>query len=320
MYRVRIGCQLHYVAATATPSVFILQPPPARGRCWTGRSCPWWGRRWAPSTRTPSATAASGSRWRPARTSCASTPARWSRARPTRSAPPPARCRCRSCPRRCCATPCRAATPRPTSCSASPGRRFARFPAGWERAHAICEWVHATSSTAAARAAPTGRRPTCWPAGTASAAIAPTPVIALCRAFNMPARYAVSYLPDIDVPDDGLPMDFHAYAEVWLEGGWQVFDPAPPRTAQGPGLHRQRPRRRRRRVRDALRGCFAHPVRGVGRPGRRAWRQAGPAPAERALGGCVGGTRRRAPQRCFLSTAPKAANMIRRTPPPTSPR
>jgi transglutaminase-like putative cysteine protease len=41
----------------------------------------------------------------------------------------------------------------------------------------------------------------------------------------MPARYAVSYLPDIDVPDDGATMDFHAYAEVWLEGGWQVFDP-----------------------------------------------------------------------------------------------
>jgi transglutaminase-like putative cysteine protease len=41
----------------------------------------------------------------------------------------------------------------------------------------------------------------------------------------MPARYAVSYLPDIGVTDDGLPMDFHAYAEVWLEGGWHVFDP-----------------------------------------------------------------------------------------------
>lgn len=50
-------------------------------------------------------------------------------------------------------------------------------------------------------------------------------VVALCRAFNMPARYAVSYLPDIDVADDGNPMDFHAYAEVWLEGGWFVFDP-----------------------------------------------------------------------------------------------
>ena len=50
-------------------------------------------------------------------------------------------------------------------------------------------------------------------------------VVALCRAFNMPARYAVSYLPDIEVADDGIPPDFHAYAEVWLEGGWYLFDP-----------------------------------------------------------------------------------------------
>ena len=50
-------------------------------------------------------------------------------------------------------------------------------------------------------------------------------VVALCRAFNRPAHHAVSYLPDIDVSDDGIPMDFHAYAEVWLEGGWQIFDP-----------------------------------------------------------------------------------------------
>jgi transglutaminase-like putative cysteine protease len=41
----------------------------------------------------------------------------------------------------------------------------------------------------------------------------------------MPARYSVAYLPDIEVPEDDMPMDFHAYPEVWLEGGWQVFDP-----------------------------------------------------------------------------------------------
>jgi transglutaminase-like putative cysteine protease len=50
-------------------------------------------------------------------------------------------------------------------------------------------------------------------------------VIALCRAFSMPARYAVAYLPDIAIADDGAPMDFHAYAEVWLDGAWYVFDP-----------------------------------------------------------------------------------------------
>jgi transglutaminase-like putative cysteine protease len=102
---------------------------------------------------------------------------------------------------------------------------FAHVPRGWSRARAICDWVHhnvrykrgISSPHWSATDAITHRQGVCRDRAHA--------VIALCRAFNMPARYAVSYLPDIDVLDDGNPMDFHAYAEVWLEGGWQVFDP-----------------------------------------------------------------------------------------------
>jgi transglutaminase-like putative cysteine protease len=102
---------------------------------------------------------------------------------------------------------------------------FAHLPAGWQRARGICDWVHRNIHY---------RRGSSLPHWSAADAIARRVgvcrdrahvVVALCRAFNMPARYAVSYLPDIDVADDGNPMDFHAYAEVWLEGGWQVFDP-----------------------------------------------------------------------------------------------
>ncbi len=102
---------------------------------------------------------------------------------------------------------------------------FAAVPAGWPRARAICEWVHRNIQY---------RPGSSQPHWSAADAIARREgvcrdrahvVVALCRAFNMPARYAVAYLPDIDVPDDGIAMDFHAYAEVWLEGGWQVFDP-----------------------------------------------------------------------------------------------
>ena len=50
-------------------------------------------------------------------------------------------------------------------------------------------------------------------------------IIALCRALNMPARYVVGHLPDIGYVDPGTPMDFHAYAEVYLEGGWYTIDP-----------------------------------------------------------------------------------------------
>ncbi len=49
--------------------------------------------------------------------------------------------------------------------------------------------------------------------------------IALCRAFNLPARYVTGHLPDIGHVDPGTPMDFHAYCEVYLGQEWLTFDP-----------------------------------------------------------------------------------------------
>jgi len=49
--------------------------------------------------------------------------------------------------------------------------------------------------------------------------------IALCRAFNLPARYVTGHLPDIGYLDPGTPMDFHAYCEVFLGREWFTFDP-----------------------------------------------------------------------------------------------
>ncbi|MBW8781820.1 MAG: transglutaminase family protein [Verrucomicrobia bacterium] len=49
--------------------------------------------------------------------------------------------------------------------------------------------------------------------------------IALCRTFNLPARYVTGHLPDIGYIDPGSPMDFHAYAEVYLDGRWFTIDP-----------------------------------------------------------------------------------------------
>ena len=48
--------------------------------------------------------------------------------------------------------------------------------------------------------------------------------IALCRAMNLPARYCTGYLGDIGVPPVDAPMDFSAWFEVYLEGGWHTFD------------------------------------------------------------------------------------------------
>jgi transglutaminase-like putative cysteine protease len=49
-------------------------------------------------------------------------------------------------------------------------------------------------------------------------------LIALCRAFNLPARYVTGHLPDIGCTDPGTPMDFHAYCEVFLGQEWYTFD------------------------------------------------------------------------------------------------
>ena len=47
--------------------------------------------------------------------------------------------------------------------------------------------------------------------------------IALCRAMNIPARYASGYLGDIGVPYSGAG-DFCAWYEVYLGGRWYTFD------------------------------------------------------------------------------------------------
>lgn len=49
--------------------------------------------------------------------------------------------------------------------------------------------------------------------------------IALCRTFNLPARYVTGHLPDIGYVDPGTAMDFHAYCEVYLGQEWLTFDP-----------------------------------------------------------------------------------------------
>ncbi|WP_164096125.1 transglutaminase-like domain-containing protein, partial [Serratia marcescens] len=47
--------------------------------------------------------------------------------------------------------------------------------------------------------------------------------IALCRCMIIPARYVNGYLGDIGVPIVD-PMDFSAWIEVYLDGGWVTFD------------------------------------------------------------------------------------------------
>jgi len=42
--------------------------------------------------------------------------------------------------------------------------------------------------------------------------------------MNIPARYCTGYLGDTGTPPPYGPMDFAAWFEVFLEGGWHTFD------------------------------------------------------------------------------------------------
>ncbi len=48
--------------------------------------------------------------------------------------------------------------------------------------------------------------------------------ITLCRALNIPARYATGYLGDFGVPLSPSPMDFSAWFEVYLGNRWWTCD------------------------------------------------------------------------------------------------
>lgn len=103
-------------------------------------------------------------------------------------------------------------------------QQFGQTNHGLERVYAICNWVHhhieyrfgSGRSDIAASEVINQRFGVCRDFAHVA--------IALCRAFNLPARYVTGHLPDIGHIDPGTPMDFHAYFEVYLGHAWCTFD------------------------------------------------------------------------------------------------
>ncbi|HEU5099399.1 MAG TPA: transglutaminase family protein [Roseiflexaceae bacterium] len=103
-------------------------------------------------------------------------------------------------------------------------RLFEGVPDGWARVQAICDWTHQnieygygnSTSTTSGYEAYQQRRGVCRD----FAHIA----VMFCRAMNIPARYVCGYLPDIGVPYNPIPMDFHAWFEAYIGGAWRTFD------------------------------------------------------------------------------------------------
>jgi len=101
---------------------------------------------------------------------------------------------------------------------------FGQTAHGLPRVRAICDWIHRNIEYRTCSGDPTlcasdvlSRR---YGVCRDFAHVA----VALCRTFNLPARYVTGYLGDVGVQDPGTPGDFHAYFEVYLADRWQTFD------------------------------------------------------------------------------------------------
>lgn len=100
---------------------------------------------------------------------------------------------------------------------------FAGTPPGWARVQAIVDFVHSHITFGYGFGRPTKTAAEVMREGTGVCRDFAHLAVALCRAMNIPARYASGYLGDIGVPPSG-PGDFCAWFEAFLDGAWHTFD------------------------------------------------------------------------------------------------
>lgn len=101
---------------------------------------------------------------------------------------------------------------------------FGATPPGWARVQAIVDYTHQRIEFGYAHARATK---SAWQANQEQRGVCRDfahLAIALCRCMNIPARYCTGYLGDIGVAPVDAPMDFSAWFEAYLDGGWRTFD------------------------------------------------------------------------------------------------
>jgi transglutaminase-like putative cysteine protease len=101
---------------------------------------------------------------------------------------------------------------------------FGGVPPGWLRVQAVCDWVHTRVSFGYQHARATKSALDVFTERFGVCRDFQHLAVTLCRALNIPARYATGYLGDIGVPASPSPMDFSAWFEVYLEDRWWTFD------------------------------------------------------------------------------------------------
>ena len=102
---------------------------------------------------------------------------------------------------------------------------FGSTPPGWARMQAICDFVHHHITFGYQHARPTR---TAWEAYDEKVGVCRDYThlaVAFARCMNIPARYCTGYVSDIGQPPPYAPMDFAAWFEAYLDGGWYTFDP-----------------------------------------------------------------------------------------------
>ena len=103
-------------------------------------------------------------------------------------------------------------------------QQFGASTPGWERVQAICDWIHKNISYTSGSSTPLTTAFDVYQQREGICRDFAHMGVTLCRAMNIPARYVFGYFPDIAVIAPDVPMDFHAWFEVFLDGRWRAFD------------------------------------------------------------------------------------------------
>jgi transglutaminase-like putative cysteine protease len=101
---------------------------------------------------------------------------------------------------------------------------FGQTPESWERVQAVLDWVHTSVTFGYEFARPTKTAFDVYTERQGVCRDFQHLAITLLRALNIPARYATGYLGDLGVEASPAPMDFAAWLEVHLGGGWRTID------------------------------------------------------------------------------------------------
>lgn len=100
---------------------------------------------------------------------------------------------------------------------------FGHIQGGWAQVQAVCDWLH-ENVTYTAGSTPTTSSFEAYEERVGVCRDFAHLGIVFCRSLNIPARYVSGFLPDIGVPPDPAPMDFHAWFEAYIGGEWRTFD------------------------------------------------------------------------------------------------